>query len=102
LSWGGALRQAEASTFAGYKDWRVPNGKELQSLVEVQCYAPAITLSVFPNDPSTGVWASSPYAYITPYAYAWSVNFHYGHSNFDYRNYAVRVGARRPVIWIFA
>jgi hypothetical protein len=78
LNWGAALRRAEASAFAGYKDWRVPNSKELESLVEVQCDSPAINLSVFPNDPSTWVWASSPYA---NYAYnAWSVNFSYGGS----------------------
>ena len=64
LNWGAALRRAEASAFAGYKDWRVPNGKELESLAEVQCYSPAINLSVFPNDPSTWVWASSPFAKI--------------------------------------
>ena len=78
LNWGAALRQAEASTFAGYKDWRLPNSKELESLVEVACYDPAINATVFPNDPTYWVWASSPYAH---YANgAWLVNFGTGDS----------------------
>jgi hypothetical protein len=92
LNWGAALRRAEASAFAGYKDWRVPNGKELESLVEVQCYGPAINLSVFPNDPSTWMWASSPSAYG---AYvAWYVYFGNGVSSDEYRNYNVGSAVR--------
>jgi hypothetical protein len=78
LNWGAALRRAEASAFAGYKDWRVPNSKELQSLVEVACYGPAINATVFPNDPSYLVWASSPYA--DSANDAWQVHFYIGHS----------------------
>jgi hypothetical protein len=85
LTWGAALRRAEASTHAGYKDWRVPNRKELESLVEVACSGPAINLSVFPNDPEYGVWASSPFA---SYANnAWAVHFNYGDSYYDDRSY---------------
>ena len=90
-SWGSALRRAEASTFAGYKDWRIPNSKELESLVEVACYAPAINASVFPNNPTAWVWASSPGA--SGAGDAWSVNFNDGYTN-DYSrnyNYAVRL-----------
>jgi len=91
LNWGAALSQAAASTFAGYKDWRLPNGKELQSLVEVACENPALNATVFPNDPSYWVWASSPYAYSANDA--WDVYFGYGHSNYSNRssNYAVRL-----------
>jgi len=91
LNWGAALSRAEASAFAGFKDWRIPNSKELESLLEVQCYGFAINLSVFPNDPSTWVWASSPDA---DYAYgAWLANFDGGGSIRDYRssNNAVRL-----------
>ena len=91
LNWGAALRQAEASTYAGYKDWRLPNSKELESLVEVACYDPAINDTVFPNDPATWVWASSPSA---NYAnVAWGVYFGSGNSSGNYRYYnnAVRL-----------
>ncbi len=34
MSWQQALAYAENTTFAGYSDWRLPNAKELQSLVD--------------------------------------------------------------------
>jgi hypothetical protein len=92
LRWGGALSQAAASAFAGYKDWRLPNSKELESLVEVACARPALNANVFPNDPGAWVWASSPIANNYSY-YAWYVGFDYGHSGYGNRSYtgAVRL-----------
>lgn len=34
MNWEDALQYAEASTFADYTDWRLPNVKELQSIVD--------------------------------------------------------------------
>jgi len=34
MSWEEALSYAEAAEFAGYDDWRLPNAKELQSIVD--------------------------------------------------------------------
>ena len=34
LNWEDALQYAESSTLGGYSDWRLPNAKELQSLVD--------------------------------------------------------------------
>jgi hypothetical protein len=34
MSWQEALEYAEGKTFAGYSDWRLPNAKELQSIVD--------------------------------------------------------------------
>jgi hypothetical protein len=91
LTWGAALRQAAASDVAGFKDWRVPNRKELESLVEVACYGPAINATVFPNDLSIVVWASSPFT--IDEGQAWVVYFDYGSSSYRHRrNYgAVRL-----------
>lgn len=63
-TWQQALRAAQtlnlAGGWAGYVDWRVPNIKELGSLVEAQCYSPAIDLDLFPDTPSGTYWSSTP------------------------------------------
>ncbi|WP_177428214.1 Lcl C-terminal domain-containing protein [Candidatus Venteria ishoeyi] len=58
-TWEVALSAAEDSTFAGYNDWRLPNIKELASIVERKCMNPAINLSVFPVSPGFA-WSSTP------------------------------------------
>jgi hypothetical protein len=36
-TWQAALQAAEGSSFAGYSDWRLPDIKELSSIVEQAC-----------------------------------------------------------------
>jgi hypothetical protein len=59
-NWKDALEQANNSTLAGYSDWRLPNVKELISLVARNRFEPTINLSVFPNTVSNRFWSSSP------------------------------------------
>lgn len=64
FTWQGALLRAQAvnaSGFAGYKDWRLPNIKELNSITEYQCESPAVNTSVFPNTQydSSYYWSST-------------------------------------------
>jgi hypothetical protein len=97
LNWGSALQSAEASTLAGYTDWRLPNVKELGSIVELRCGNPASNLAVFPNTPNTEIWSSSPSAANT--GTAWTVQFITGDSQSVYgRNelHAVRLVRSAP------
>ncbi|MBL4760729.1 MAG: DUF1566 domain-containing protein [Mariprofundaceae bacterium] len=63
--------------FAGFTDWRVPNIKELDSIVEEQCRLPAINSVIFPATPvNNWYWSASPYAGLA--THAWFVNFNDG------------------------
>ncbi|MBK1647788.1 DUF1566 domain-containing protein [Rhabdochromatium marinum] len=68
-TWQQALELAPLSNFAGYTDWRLPNLKELSSLVEMRCHNPAINGNSFPNTPSAWFWSASPDAYNSDYAW---------------------------------
>ena len=88
--WEAAKQQADnvnkKSRFAGYSDWRIPNIKELSSIVENKCHDPAINLSVFPNTPSIFVWSSTPS--ISGKNHAWGVDFSSGYAGYSLRDSA--------------
>lgn len=71
-SWSEALNKV-ANEYSG---WRVPNIKELSSIVELRCAFPAINFKAFPNTPRAVYWSSSPSA--TRYSHQWGVNFDEG------------------------
>jgi hypothetical protein len=56
-------RIANEQHYRGYDDWRVPNERELESLVKLDAEPPAPTIDAgtFPNTSSTFYWASSSY-----------------------------------------
>lgn len=60
IHWIDALTAAENATFAGYSDWRLPNVRELQSLIEYCNFLPAINGNYFPGTPSEDIWTGSP------------------------------------------
>jgi hypothetical protein len=72
-TWPQALALASNSRFAAQSDWRLPNLKELRSLVEECRTAPSINHTIFPSTPSTPFWSSSIDASRT-YS-AWYVDF---------------------------
>ena len=62
FSWVEAINAGENETFANHSDWRVPNIKELNSILEDACYEPAINENIFPLTPQSFFWSSSPHA----------------------------------------
>ena len=82
-TWQWALELADRHSYAGYSDWRLPNIKELASIVELRCYSPAVNLEVFPSTPSSGFWSSSAGSGLS--SLAWGVVFYFGHDYYSYR-----------------
>jgi hypothetical protein len=74
-NWKEALSVAQNSDFANHSDWRLPNIKELNSLVKLNCHNPSINANIFPNA-LAALWTSS---HSTRFNFhAWRVNFGYG------------------------
>ena len=77
FTWAEALlypsQEKSLATFAGHDDWRMPNIRELASIVEAQCVRPSVNATIFPNTPSGHVWSSSPYDFYPHYS--WFLNF---------------------------
>jgi Protein of unknown function (DUF1566) len=77
LNWKAAFDTSVTSSYASFSDWRVPNVKELASLVERRCFSPAINEAVFPNTPRNDVW-SSTFLFDDLHVSAYIVNFDFG------------------------
>ncbi len=92
FDWQSALQTAESTVFAGLNDWRLPNIKELDSLVETSCYSPATNLIAFPGITNELFWSSSHSA--GDNTDVWIVNFLNGENSNGYApssNNAVRL-----------
>lgn len=79
-TWEQGLDAAEAlnaQVYLGHDDWRLPNIKELRSLVERSCVSPGIDTHLFPNAPNApAVLTSSTYPALP--TVAWVVAFDSG------------------------
>jgi len=71
--WEEAKVSCEDSTSSNYSDWRLPNVKELTSIVNYQNSSPAINATYFPATVSGNYWSSTTYKPNT--ATAWYVSF---------------------------
>lgn len=75
FTWDNALAKvstANTENYLGYSDWRLPNVKELYSIVEPKCTGPTINRTAFPNTQGAAHWSSTPIdanqAYIVRFA----------------------------------
>ena len=61
-NWADALVAADATTFAGYSDWRLPNPKELLTIFEDRCGTPSVNVDLFPIVEAFSAWTATPTA----------------------------------------
>lgn len=60
MNWNDAVDGALALELAGYTDWRLPNIKELQSIIDYSRDDPALDISFFPQIPSSAkLWSAT-------------------------------------------
>ena len=75
MTWTNAITNCEALSYAGQTDWRLPNLRELQSIVDYSRLNPAVD-PLFTNTQSSFYWSSTTKVGIT--SDAWYVYFPYG------------------------
>jgi len=94
LTWQEALNQSDVYELEDKTNWRLPNIKELASIVERNCVAPAFNLTIFANTPeNNSFWSSSPNTASGKGDEAWSVSSSNGRldSREKHQNYYVRM-----------
>ena len=74
-----ALAYCEGLAFANYSDWRLPNIRELASIVDYSRQNPSINTTYFPNTKNSFYWSST--TYVPNPGVAWYVYFSYGGVN---------------------
>jgi len=81
--WSAVLTQCTSLTNpGGYTDWRLPNVRELMSIVDYSVGSPSIYAAHFPNTVASYYWTST--SYVSDPSAAWRVLFSYGQvSNFS-------------------
>jgi len=84
MGWKDAILKAEdpagdgSHSQFGQSGWRVPNIKELASIIEHGCSAPSINSEIFPGTPDEKYWTSSPLTQGDSISEAWTVDFQLG------------------------
>ena len=93
MNWENAIQYCEDLNLAGYSDWRLPNRKELRTLVDYTRYNPSIDTNYFNDTYSSSYWSGTTSA--TGTDCAWCIYFDYGSDYGLYKSYSRYVRAVR-------
>ncbi len=78
-NWTEAQSYCSHLSLAGHSDWKLPSIQELQSIVDISRYDPAIKSGFKNVNPSDFYWSSSVYA---SNERAWVVHFKVGYTSY--------------------
>ena len=79
ITWQDALQASVNASDGGYTDWRVPNVKEIATIVEKSCVEPSLNEAVFPASSSENFWTAT--TVMGTDTAAWGVAFYIGNIN---------------------
>ncbi len=83
--WADAITYCNGLALGGYTDWRLPNIKELMTIVDDSVYNPAVNTTYFPGTQSLNYWSSTTDAMsimsVSVTDLAWIVSFSDGKSD---------------------
>ncbi|MDM8538458.1 DUF1566 domain-containing protein, partial [Desulfobacterales bacterium HSG17] len=104
MSWSNALEYCKNLFFSEHNDWRLPDLKEIDSIVDLNQYSPSIDTGYFLNTNLNYYWSSS--TFVSNMGTVWGVGFDagnvYGHNDPSSRYvYAVRGGQSRILGHLF-
>ena len=86
-AWGTGIIYCEDLVLSGYDDWRMPNRKELESIVDERYDSPAIDSTLFPRTNSSYYWTSTTSAEAFPLTHgAWFIHFSNGYHEHHNKN----------------
>lgn len=80
MTWDSAITYCQNLTLGGHTDWRLPDIKELQTLVDNSKSDPSMD-SIFQNTISSYYWSITSYVALS--SNAWSVHFFTGYTSAD-------------------
>lgn len=88
-SWNDLVQESNDNSFCGFSNWRVPNIKELSSIINKNIINPAVDENYFPNTISDSYWSSEPFA--GDELVAWFLYFDNGYESFNNRTVSARI-----------
>ena len=90
------INSLNESRFGGFNDWRMPDLKELLSIVDLSIHDPSINTTYFNNAKSSSYWTSNTYTNLE--SNAWLLRFDHGSTYYKHKSNIYNVRAVRNSI----